>query len=94
MDERQERMRSRLEKYGRGILSQETIDRMCNGNAREPESVEEKYTSMYIYPSKPRQTDRDGIKMSKREVKKALHEVREELGLPDFRHKMWRQNRC
>lgn len=89
-NERVERMRSRLTKYGKGILSKETIERMCSGQTAEPKTVEEKYTSMYIYPSKPRQTDKDGIRMSKREVKRALHQVREDLGLPDFRHKMWK----
>lgn len=89
-NERIERMRYRLTKYGKGILSRETIERMCSGKTREAESVEEKYASMYVYPAKPRQTDQDGVRMSKREVKRALHQVREDLGLPDFRHKMWK----
>lgn len=89
-DERTDRMRYRLEKYGKGILSKETIERMCMGLGRKPESTEEMYLCMPIYPAKPRQTDKDGMKIPKRQVKKALAEVREELGYPDFRHKMWK----
>lgn len=88
-EERISRMRARLEKFGKGLLSKEAIERICSGKVKEP-TTEEKYMSMCIYPSKPRQTDMDGIPMSKRQVKKALAEIRKELGYPDFRHKMWR----
>lgn len=86
MDGRSERKRQRLEHFGAGLLSKATIDRIC----AEPQTVEDEYITMYIEQARPRQRDADGVRIPKRQVKKALAEIRAELGYPDFRHKMWK----
>ena len=86
MGERTERKRQRLEHYGKGILSRATIDRMCE----EPRTVEDEYIEMVIEQARPRQRDADGVRIPRRQVKKALAEIRADLGYPDFRHKMWK----
>lgn len=86
MDERTQRKRQRLEHFGKGILSRATIDRMC----AEPRTVEDEYIEMVIEAPKARQRDADGVRIPRRQVKKALAEIRAELGYPDFRHKMWK----
>lgn len=55
--------------------------------------TEKMYLDMAIIPAKkrPRNDEAVGTKMSNSAVKKALKEIREDLGLPDFRHKMWKE---
>ena len=94
--ERSERARQRLMRYGHPILSKQTIDRMVD------EIMVETYENMVITRAKPRvlsarETDeimREAEAIRPNEVKKLLREVREELGLPDFRHKEWKEIRA
>lgn len=90
IEDRKERKRARLKHFGSPLLSKKTIEKMVE----EPDVSVERYINMYIEPiRKPRIRDgHEPVHIPKHEVKKALKEIREELGYPDFRHKIWRNS--
>lgn len=80
---REERRQARYAKYFGDIVPRERRERCAR-------CTEDEYIEMHIERPRCRQRDADGIQIPRREVKKALAEIRADVGLPDFRHKIWK----
>lgn len=80
---REERRQARYAKFFGDIVPRERREQSVY-------SIEDEYIELYVERAKCRQRDADGVRISRREVKKALAEIRADMGLPDFRHKVWK----
>ena len=89
IDDRIARAKARYSHFFSGIVPEEKMTELARATVMPEEEVE-----FYVRMSEQKvitKEERVIEPISRREFNKVMREIREGLGYPDFRHKMWRR---